>query len=117
MDVPAKRLGPDMNGCAKFFQEGSRGGIHNRVDGVEAKCIDVKVRDPFQRILDEISADLIALCVIEINGLSPRRLVQVGKIRSEISQVITLWTKMVVDDIEHYRDFQFMASVDQRFQP
>src|SRR5580700_6036002 len=116
MDVPAERLGPGMNGCAKLFEESSRGGIHNRVDGVEAKCIDVEVRDPFQRILDEISADLIALGVVEIDGLSPRRLVEVREIRTEISQVVTLWTKMVVDDVEHYRDFEFMAGVDQRFE-
>src|ERR1700683_2548503 len=77
----------------------------------------MEVRDPFQRILDEISADLIALGVVEIDSLSPRRLVEVREIRTEISQVITLWTKMVVDHIEHYRDFEFMARVDQRFQP
>src|SRR5580693_1897476 len=117
MDVPAERLGPGMNGCAKLFEERSRGGIHNRVDGVEAKCIDVEVRDPFQRIFDEISADLIALCVIEIDSLSPWRFVEVREIRSEITQVITLWTKMVVDHIEHDRDFEFMAGVDQRFYP
>src|SRR6202451_904875 len=117
MDVPAERLGPGMNGCAKFFEEGSRGIIHNRVDGVEAKGIDGEGRYPFQRILDEISGDLVALCVIEIDRLSPRRLVKIREIRTEISQVITLWTKMVVDHIEHHRDFQFMASVNQPFQP
>src|SRR5580692_6712898 len=106
MDVPADHLGPGKNGCTELFEKRSRGVIHNRVDGVEAKCIDVEVRDPFQRINDEISADLIALCVIEIDGLSPRRLVEVREIRTEISNVITLWTKMVVDHIEHYRDFE-----------
>src|ERR1700733_4770594 len=86
------------------------------MDGVESKRVDMKIRNPLQRILNEVSANLIAAGAIEIDSLSPRCLVEVREIGAEIREVIPFRTEVVVDHIEHHRDALLMARVDERFE-
>ena len=115
IDVPVEFLGLAVNGCPELFQECWCGEIHNRVNRVEAEGIYMEIGDPLQRILDEVSADLIAPGLVEIDRLSPRRLVEIREIRTEIRQVISLRTNVVVNHVEHYRDSVLMACVDECF--
>src|ERR1700722_19048754 len=85
------------------------------MDGVESKRVDMKIRNPLQRILNEVSANLIAAGTIEIDSLSPRCFVEVCEIGAEIRQVIPFRTEVVVDHVEHHRDTLSVARVDQRF--
>src|SRR5580704_976745 len=68
----------------KFSQECRCGAIHNRVYSVEAKSINMKVRNPLQCIFDEVAANLVARVAVEIDCLTPRSLVAVRKVGSEI---------------------------------
>src|ERR1700726_1053001 len=67
----------------KFSQECPCGGIRNRVYSVEAKSINMKVRHPLQCIFDEVAANLVARRAVEIDSLTPRRLVAVRKVGTE----------------------------------
>ena len=106
-----------MDGRAKLFEECSRGRIHNRVDGVESKRVDVEFRNPLQSILDEISPNFVAASTVEIDSLSPGRLVEVREIRTEIRKVISLRAKMVVNYIEDNSHSLLMARIDECLQP
>ncbi len=44
IDVPPELLRLRMNGCAQLLEKCSRGGINNRVDGIQPKRIDVVIR-------------------------------------------------------------------------
>src|SRR5580658_3313637 len=114
-NVTADLCRPSVDGSAKLFQKRLRGGIYNRMDGVESKRVDMKIRYPFQSVLNEISTDLIAARAIEINRASPGGLVEIRKIGTEVRQVVSLWTEVVVDHVEHHGNTFLVARVDEGF--
>ncbi len=111
VNVPPEFLRLRMNGCAQLLEKCLRGGINNRVDGIEPKRIDVVIVHPLQRVLDEIAPHIVAICIGKINRLSPRRFVKVREIRTEIRQVISFRTQVVVNHIERHCDAMLMAGI------
>src|SRR5690348_575177 len=87
------------------------------MNGVEAQGVDVKIGEPMESILNEEAPDRFAVSAIEIDGLTPRRAVAIGEIRTKIIEVIALRAEVVVDDVESHGHSQFVAGVDEALEP
>ena len=75
------------------------------------------IRHPLQCVVSEIASNLVALGIVKIDGLPPRRLVEVGEIRRKIRQVISFWAQVVVNRVERHCDPKLMTSVNKPLQP
>src|SRR5437016_196462 len=102
-----------MHRGGQIMQKWFRGSIDNRMDGVDAQCIDVKLIDPHQCIVNKEPSHVIALRAVEIDRLAPRRLVAVGEVRTEIAQIVSFRAEMVVDDVENDGEASLMRAVDE----
>src|ERR1700757_4127097 len=76
----------------------------------------MEILQPVQRVLDEESDYFITLFAIEIHRLSPRSLIAVSEVRSEVGEVVSFRTEMVVDDVQNDRQPFLMASVNETLQ-
>src|SRR5260370_3034734 len=90
--------------------------IKNPVNRIESKGVDVEFGQPIEGVLDEKSPDSIAVRTIEIQGCSPRGPVSVSEVRGKLLEIVSLCSKVVVDDIEHDSEPRLMARVDKLFQ-
>src|SRR4051794_26325720 len=72
--------------------------IEDRMSCVEAKAIGVVFMQPVLRIVYcEFAHPLVRI----IDGISPRRVVTIREIVwCEITQIVAVWSEMVVDDVD-----------------
>src|SRR5436853_331881 len=82
-------------GRREVLQERLGGVIDDGVHGVDAQRIDVKLLDPLQGVVDEEPAHVVAVRPVEVQRRAPRRLVAVGKVRSELGEVVPLRAEVV----------------------
>src|SRR5258706_955172 len=102
-----------MHFAAQLVDESNRRMIENRMHGIEAQRIDVKFRDPIQSILNKEFSYLIAEGSVEVERRSPRRLVAIGEVRSEVGEIISFRTEMIVDHVENHREAAPVTGIDE----
>src|ERR1700730_4887814 len=90
--------------------------VENSMNSVEAKGVEMKLVKPIKRVLDEETPHVIAFRAIEIQRRTPRCFVALGKVGREISQIISLWSEMVVNHIQNGCQSFFMAGIHQVFE-
>jgi hypothetical protein len=73
----------------------------------------VTIPEPVESILDEKSNDFVTFRAVEVYALSPRGSVVIREIGSKLAEVVTFRTQVVIDYIEHHRQFKLMAGLDQ----
>ncbi len=100
VDLPIEPLRLLVYGRGQL-QKRMGGEIQDAVDCIDPQGIDMKLRHPVQGILDEKTPNRIAVGSIEVDGRTPRGFVAIGEIRTEIPQVITFWTQVVIHHIQH----------------
>src|SRR5215831_9553750 len=76
----------------------------------------MKILQPVQRILNEVATYFVAIRAVEVDGCTPRCLVVVGEIGSELAQVIALWAEVVVDDIERHGQASRVCGINESLQ-
>src|SRR5262245_8373147 len=91
--------------------------IENGVDGIEAYCVEVIIRNPFQRVRYKEMTNLITIHVIEVHRGSPRCLVPLGEVRCEVRKVIAFRSKVVVNNIQNNGQPTLVACVYKLLQP
>jgi hypothetical protein len=87
--------------------------VGERVHGVEPQPVDVVVAQPHQRVVDDPPAYLVGVRVVEVDALSPGRVMPVGEVRSEPVQVVAAGAQVVVYDVEDDTQPPRMAGVDE----
>ena len=80
-------------------QDVMRTGIEDRVNRVEPQAIDMEISDPISDVLQHEGAHAVATRLIEVDRGTPRRVIVVGEVRAELSEVISFRAEMVVDHI------------------
>src|SRR5205085_9636667 len=90
--------------------------IADGVDRIEPQGVDVILGLPVQGVLEEELPDLVAVFAVKIDCCTPRRVIAGGEVVSEVREVISLRTEMVVDDVENDSQAAGMAGVYQPFQ-
>src|SRR5579875_2011642 len=85
--------------------------------GIQAQRVDVKFRQPIERVLDKEAADFIALRSIKIDRRSPGSAVTIRKIRAVFAQVVSFRAEVVINHVQRHRKFALMAGVDEPLQP
>src|SRR5436190_16797203 len=81
--------------------------------GVDAQSVAVKLVDPLQRVVDEEPAHVVAARPVEIERESPRRFVAIGEVRTELGEVVSFRTEVVVDHVEENRETALMTGIDE----
>src|SRR5690606_40295417 len=87
------------------------------VDGVQAQAIDVVVAQPELRVVADEASHFVAACVVVIERLAPRRMVAISEVRTELAQVVSARSEVVVDDVQKDRHAAAMAGVDEASKP
>src|SRR2546422_11454126 len=75
----------------------------------------MKLSDPIESIIDEIRADFVAVRPIVVDRTSPRSSVSVRKVGTELAQIISFRSKVVIHYIQYDGDPLFMSGVEEGF--
>ena len=86
------------------------------MDGVQAQSVDMEIRDPLQRVVDKVAAHFVAVSLFEIKGLAPGRLIHIGEIESEMREIVSFRTQVVVNHVQHDGHSLLMAGIHQPLQ-
>src|SRR2546427_9959741 len=87
--------------------------IEDCMNCVEPKCIKVIIGNPFQRVRDKEVADLVTLCIIENQSMSPRCFIAIREVRAQLGEVIFFGANVGVDDGEDFSEAPLMTSIHQ----
>ena len=90
--------------------------VEDAVDSVQPQSVEVIVLQPVQCVLDKEPSHFVAVLTIEIDRLSPRSSIAIGKVRSECTQVVAFRTEVVVDDVERDRQTLRVSCIDETLQ-
>ena len=100
IDPPVELFGAPPERQAQLFEEGPGRVIENSMDGVKAQSVDLELADPEQGVIDEEAPNLIAMWAVEVERRTPRSLVALREIGTELCEIVTLRAQVVIDDIE-----------------
>jgi hypothetical protein len=76
----------------------------------------MEFNDPLQTVFDKVAANIVTFRTFEIERLAPRGAVKIGEIRTKIRKAVSLWTQMVVNDVEDDGHSLLMACVYESLQ-
>ena len=91
--------------------------VDERVHGVEPQAVEVVVAQPVTRVVEQEPADRSAVGSVEVDGVTPWRLMSVGRVRTEPVQVVTARSEVVVHDIEQHADPSRVRRIDETLEP
>ncbi len=86
------------------------------MDGVKSKAIEAVVPQPHEGVIDEESADLVTVGLVEIDRLAPGRVVLVGEVGPISAEVVPVWAEVIVDNVQQRRETTFVAGVYEGFE-
>ena len=92
-------------------------GVHDAVDRIEPKAVDVVLARPPQRVLDEEPPHLVGAGPVEVHGLAPRRPVPRREVRPVVREHVPLGPDVVVDHVQDHGEPAAVALVHQASQP
>src|SRR6266849_2897632 len=80
-----RNVSPNPRGERVYFRrqlrkKRKRAGIKNSVNGVEPQRVDVKILEPVEGVIDEVTANLIAVRTVKVERRSPGRFIAIRKI-------------------------------------
>ena len=119
-DEPSLPIEPPGLGVKTVGQLGehvAHARVVDAVHRVEPKAIDVKLGQPVQGVVDEVTPDPRSVLAVERNRLSPWRLVPAAEVRPKIAEGVPLGPQVVVDDVEHDREATAVTRVDEPLEP
>ena len=88
--------------------------ILDRMDRIKPKSVEAVFGQPHQRVVDEIAVDRR---LVDGDGAAPGGVdVGVEEALRIGAEVISVGAEVIVDDVEEYREAEFMGAVDQRLQ-
>jgi len=116
MERAAQFLRPPPTGLRQFFEKRHRGEIADGMHCIQTQGVEMELRLPKERVLDEIAAHVVAVRSVEVEGLAPRRPVSVGEIRGELAEIVPLRPDVVVDHVQHHGEPVPVGGVHQALQ-
>ncbi len=72
----------------------------------------MKVAKPVENILDNVVPHRIAMGVVKVDGITPRRFVVLGEVRCKVGGVVSLWSKMVINHVQDDGNALPMTGID-----
>ena len=96
-----------------LLEDVHRRGVDDGVHGVDPQAIDVVVAEPHRCVVDEETADLVAVCAVEVDRLAPRRDVAGREVGTEALQDVACRPEVVVDHVEDRGEAPRVAGVDE----
>ncbi len=106
-----------MHRRGDLLQDVAGAEVEDRVHGIEAKSIDVKLRDPVESVVHEVAPHFIAVGAVEIDRPAPRRAVHLAEVGPEVLEIVAFGPEMVVHHVEHDREPRFVRRVHEATQP
>ena len=113
---PAQLLGERVGFGGQLLEDVDRGGVEERMHGVQAQAVGVEVAHPAQRAVDDVAAHLVGSGVGDVDAFTPRvtRRRQVGP---EPWQVVARRAEVVEHRVDQHAQAAAMAGVDESDQP
>src|SRR4029077_7827125 len=100
MERPPQPVRKSRNATLQLCEKVACAEIAHSMNRVEAQSIKVIILQPIECVLDEEPPHVVAALTIEIDRLTPRSAVTIGKVRSEYIKVVAFRAEMVVDHVE-----------------
>src|SRR5688572_6202478 len=102
-----------MHCFCDFVQEMLGTFVNDGVNGIQTKPVEVVLAYPVDSIVDDQTANSITVHSIVVDGRAPRGLMPVSKYWAVKREIISVWSKVVVDNVEQYGDAALMGSINQ----
>ncbi len=110
-DVVEIAFGDDVHGTSEsrgfglghlldLAQDVPRPKIVDRVHCVDPQPVDMEVANPHPHVVEHIGPHGVAAGVVIIDGPTPRRVIPIGEVGTEVADVSPLGTEVVVDDVD-----------------
>ena len=113
VDLAPVLLRHALDALLQLRQKMPRTAVEHPVNRIQPQRVDVIFLQPEDRIFDEKPSDVIAIWAIEINGLSPRAAIVVGKVGTKLPQIVSFGPEMVVDHVQRHIQSGAMGCVDE----
>lgn len=91
----------------------ARAAIEDHLHRIEPEPVAMKIAYPHAGIVGDHSPDRVAIEIVEIHRRPPGGVITISQIRSELRQVISLGTEMVVDHVLDHGQSMPMRIVDE----
>ena len=113
-DLSPQSSGLNVHGLGKFPEDVCSAEIVDSVDRVQPERVHVILGDPVERIADNKVPDLVAVRSVVVHSrVAPGCPVAICEVGTEVGQIISFGSKMVVDDIQNDGKPCGMAGIDQ----
>src|SRR5690606_14711158 len=87
--------------------------VHDRVDRVEAKAVDVVLLEPVERVFDQKTAHLEAARPVEVQRITPGSAISIREVRPVHGEVVPVRPEVVVNDVEQHGEPARVARIDE----
>jgi hypothetical protein len=87
--------------------------VDDLVRRIYPEPIDPELGNPVERVIHQITPDFTAIGAVEVPSFTPEGPVPVGKVGTELLEIVALRTEMVVDHIEHDGESFLVACINQ----
>src|SRR5579862_212440 len=105
------------NRIGQFRQYVRRGVVRNLVYGVQPQSVKVKFVQPVKRVMNEEVPNGAAADAVEVNCISPGGAMPASKeLRRIKTEVVSLGTEMVVDNVEKHHDAEVVRGLNESFE-
>ena len=115
-DLSPQSSGLNVHGLGEFPEDVVGAEIVDPVDRVQSKPVDMVLGHPIERIVDDEVPDLVAVWSVVVHCIAPGRPVAIREVGTEVGQIISFGTKMVVDDIQNDGEPCGVAGIDECLQ-
>ena len=91
--------------------------VDDGVHRVESQAVEVVLLDPIQRVVNEEGAYDLAARVVEVDRVTPRRVMPRGEeLRRVKMQIVAVGTEVVVDDVEQHHELTLVRALNEAFE-
>ena len=112
----AQLFGERVGFVGQLLEDVDRGGVEQRVHGVQAQPVGMEVAHPAQRAADDVAAHLVGPGVGDVDPFAPR-VTRRRQVRPEPGQVVARRAEMIEHGVDQHSQPAAMAGVDEADQP
>ena len=113
VNLALRAPGHALDAFMEFRQKMMRARVKHSVNRIQPQRIDVITTQPENGVLNKKAAHVIAFGAIKIYGLPPWSAVVIRKIWRKLTQIISLGSQMVIDNVQRHSQTVLMRGVHQ----
>src|SRR5690606_21887879 len=116
MKMPSQTFPVSFNFIMGKLPKMHRPVVKHCMDSIASQTIKMIVGHPMDGIVAKVLSNTIRPFAVKINGIAPRRPIQIGEVGAEFPEIISFRADVVIHHIQHDSNSLGMTGVYQLFQ-